>query len=85
LVPVLLEALEAHQLLAQESLNADVLSDSLSHLLECRTQLDALQKLVDAGDLPSAVVACQALSSLLISVPGPLKDASVVSEMQVRE
>ncbi|KAG1770673.1 hypothetical protein EDD22DRAFT_977060 [Suillus occidentalis] len=84
LVPVLLEALEAHQSLAQESLNADVLSDSLSHLMECRTQLDALQKLVDAGDLPQAVAACQALSSLLISAPGPLKDASVVSAMQAR-
>jgi centromere/kinetochore protein ZW10 len=80
----LLEALEAHQILAQESLNADVMSDSLSRLLECRTQLDALQKLVDTGDLPPAVVACQALSSSLISVHGPLKDASVVSEMQVR-
>ncbi|KAG1808730.1 uncharacterized protein BJ212DRAFT_1449010 [Suillus subaureus] len=84
LVPVLLEALEAHQLLAQESLDADVLSDSLSHLYECRAQLDALQKLVDVGDLPPAVVACHALSSLLVSVPGPLKDASVVSEMQAR-
>ncbi|KAG1740057.1 hypothetical protein EDB19DRAFT_1710033 [Suillus lakei] len=84
LVPVLLEALETHQLLAQESLNADVLSDSLSHLSECRAQLDALQKLVDAGDLPSAVVACHALSPLLISVSGSLKDASVVSEMQSR-
>ncbi|KAG2157729.1 uncharacterized protein EDB93DRAFT_1124346 [Suillus bovinus] len=84
LVPVLLEALEAHQLLAQESLDADVLSDCLSHLSECRAQMDALQKLVDTGDLPSAVVACHALSSLLISVPGPLKDASVVSEIQAR-
>ncbi|KAG2128568.1 hypothetical protein DEU56DRAFT_741952 [Suillus clintonianus] len=84
LVPVLLEALEAHQLLAQESLNANVLSDSLSHLSECRAQLDALQKLVDAGDLPPASIACHALKSLLISVPGPLKDASVVSEMQSR-
>ncbi|KAG1881120.1 hypothetical protein F4604DRAFT_1746558 [Suillus subluteus] len=84
LVPVLLEALEAHQLLAQESLDADVLSDALSHISDYRAQLDALQKLVDAGDLPPAVVACHALSSLLVSVPGPLKDASVVSEMQAR-
>ncbi|KAG0709388.1 hypothetical protein DFH29DRAFT_888144 [Suillus ampliporus] len=84
LVPVLLEALEAHQLLAQESLNADVLSDSLSHLSECRIQLDALQKLIDTGHLPQAVDACHALSSLLVVVPGPLKDASVVSEMQSR-
>ncbi|KAG2042649.1 hypothetical protein BDR03DRAFT_569603 [Suillus americanus] len=84
LVPVLLEALEAHQLLAQESLDADVLSDSLSHISECRAQLYALQKLIDAGDLPPAVVACHALSSLLVFVPGPLKDASVVSEMQAR-
>ncbi|KAG1807901.1 hypothetical protein EV424DRAFT_1426650 [Suillus variegatus] len=84
LVPVLLEALEAHQSLAQESLDADVLSDSLSHLSECRAQLDALQKLVDTGDLPPAVVACHALNSSLISVPGPLKDASVVSEIQAR-
>ncbi|KAG1746530.1 uncharacterized protein EDB91DRAFT_1117434 [Suillus paluster] len=84
LVPVLLEALEAHQLLAQESCNTDVLSDSLSHLSECRAQLDALQKLIDTGDLPQAVVACHTLSSLLTVVPGPLKDASVVSEMQSR-
>jgi centromere/kinetochore protein ZW10 len=81
----LLKALEAHQLLAQESLNADVLSDSLSKISECRAQLEALQKLVDTGDLPQAVVAGRALSSLLIAVPGPLKDASVTSEMQVCE
>ncbi|OAX37946.1 hypothetical protein K503DRAFT_770981 [Rhizopogon vinicolor AM-OR11-026] len=84
LVPVLLEGLEAHQLLAQESLNADILSDSLSHLLECRTQLDALRKLVDTGDLPQAVVASHALSSLLSAIRGPLKNASVTSEMQSR-
>ncbi|KAG2363253.1 hypothetical protein BDR07DRAFT_1404704 [Suillus spraguei] len=84
LVPVLLEALEAHQLLAQESLDTDVLSDSLSHLSECKVQLGALQELVDAGDLPQAVVACHALSSLLISVPEPLKDASAVSQMRAR-
>lgn len=81
----MLEALEAHHLLAQESLNADVLSGSLSHLLECRSQLDTLQKLVDTGDLPQAVVASHTLSLLLIAVPGPLKDASVASEMQVCE
>lgn len=79
----MLEALEAHKSLAQESLDADVLRDSLSHLLECRTQLDALQKLVDTGDLPQAVIMSQALGSLLIGVPAPLKDASVVAEMQV--
>ena len=81
----MLEALEAHQSLAQESLNANVLRDSLSHLSECRAQLDVLQNLVDTGDLPQAVVAGHTLSSLLHAVPGPLKGASVVSEMQVCE
>ncbi|KAF8548939.1 hypothetical protein OG21DRAFT_1515713 [Imleria badia] len=82
LTPALLAALRKHQALAQASLNADVLHASLSHLSECKTQLENVQHLVDSGDLPAAVPASAQLAQLLDTTPRPLGQATVTSDIR---
>ncbi|KAH7890837.1 hypothetical protein F5I97DRAFT_1923327 [Phlebopus sp. FC_14] len=82
LTPVLLEALRAHQTLAQTSLNADVMHASLLHLAECKSQLDTVESLVDSGEYASAVPSFDHLSQSLAAAPGPLKDSTVMTDMK---
>ncbi|KAL4065838.1 hypothetical protein J3A83DRAFT_4261051 [Scleroderma citrinum] len=81
---VLLAALRQHQVLAQASLNADVIHASLLHLSKCKTQLETVQKLADTGDLPAAVLRCAEFGSLLAAAPGPLPEATVTADMKKR-
>lgn len=57
---------------------------SLLHLAKCKTQLEAVQMLTDTGDLPTAVLKCLELGSLLAVAPGPLGEATVTVDMKVR-
>ncbi|KAG8221009.1 hypothetical protein J3R82DRAFT_2518 [Butyriboletus roseoflavus] len=82
LTPTLLAALRRHQALAQASLNADVLHASLSHLSECKIQLETVQHLVESGDLPAAVPASAILTRLLDTTPPPLGEATITSDMR---
>ena len=61
-----------------------MLHASLSHLSECKTQLEQVQHLVESGDLPAAVPASSKLSQLLGTTPPPLGEATVTSDMRVR-
>ncbi|KAF8448945.1 hypothetical protein L210DRAFT_3388459 [Boletus edulis BED1] len=82
LTPILLAALRKHQALAQAFLNADVLHASLSHLSECKIQLEKVQHLMDSGDLPAAVPASARLAQLLDSTPPPLGEATITSDIR---
>ena len=81
---MLLAALRQHQVLAQASLDADVMHASLLHLAKCKTQFEELQVLTNTGDLPAAVLKCSELGSLLAGAPGPLAEATVAMDMKVR-
>ncbi|KAG9313057.1 hypothetical protein JVU11DRAFT_6497 [Chiua virens] len=82
LTSTLLAALKRHHALAQASLSADVLYASLSHLAECKAQLNRVQYLVDTGDLPAAVPASAQLIHLLDTTPRPLGEAAITSDMR---
>lgn len=61
-----------------------MLRASLSHLSECKTQLEKVQYLVESGDLPAAVPASAQLAQLLDTTPQPLGQATVTSDIRVR-
>ncbi|KAJ7879914.1 hypothetical protein B0H14DRAFT_3082805 [Mycena olivaceomarginata] len=58
LVPTLVRSLTAHATLAQESTDATVRHEALSHLLRCRKEFGSVLSLVQLGKLPQAIEAC---------------------------
>ncbi|KAG7445004.1 uncharacterized protein BT62DRAFT_951320 [Guyanagaster necrorhizus] len=82
LIPTLIHSLTEHVTLAQENADAEVLHGCLSHLLRCRTELESLDSLVNAGKLPDAVAACKEVEVLLTDVPLPLTHSDVLVDLK---
>lgn len=82
LIPTLLHSLTEHATLVQENTDANVLHDCLSHLLRCRTKLEYLDSLVNAGNLPDAVAASKEIEDLLTDVPLPLVHSDVLVDLK---
>ncbi|KAF9454310.1 hypothetical protein P691DRAFT_717761 [Macrolepiota fuliginosa MF-IS2] len=77
LVPVLLQRLSEHSRLVQEAADIQIQYQALSHILRCKTELSNLDSLVQLGKLPEAVVALEALHTLLELSPYPLTQSKI--------
>ena len=84
-MPTLVSALSAHAKLAQQTLDAEVLHESLSHLLRCRTEFDALNGLVNEGRLPEAVQSLEGLDRALSGAPVALAQSEAMVDMKVNQ
>ncbi|KAI0042195.1 hypothetical protein FA95DRAFT_1500426 [Auriscalpium vulgare] len=84
LIPTLLHALSAHAALAQQTEDAEVMHESLDHLLRCRTEFEALETLVGEGRLPEAVAASAAFEEQLGEAPVPLARSEALSQLRSR-
>ncbi|KAK0202563.1 hypothetical protein DFS33DRAFT_910256 [Desarmillaria ectypa] len=82
LIPMLMHSLTEHATLTQENADANVLHDCLSHLLRCRTELEYLDSLVNAGKLPDLVAACKEIEVLLNDVPLPLVHSDALVDLK---
>ncbi|KAK0466988.1 Centromere/kinetochore Zw10-domain-containing protein [Desarmillaria tabescens] len=82
LIPTLMHSLTKHATLTQENAEANVLHDCLSHLLRCRTELESLDGLVNAGKLSDAVAACKEMEVLLTDVPLPLVQSNILVDLK---
>ncbi|KAK0188663.1 hypothetical protein F5146DRAFT_1002724 [Armillaria mellea] len=82
LIPTLIHSLTEHATLVQENTDANVLHDCLSHLLRCRTKLESLDGLVNAGKLPDAVAAYNEMEVLLTDVALPLVHSDVLVNLK---
>jgi centromere/kinetochore protein ZW10 len=83
LIPTLIKSLTTHAALAQQSSNATITNDSLSHLQRCKSEFDSLSSLVQTGRLPEAVEASRGLGALLDEAPIPLNQADIMNDMMV--
>ena len=79
----MVRALTAHATLAQESTDAKVNHEALSHLIQYRSSFASLSSLVEAGKLPEAVRDCERLERLLEGMPVPLKQTDVMVDLKV--
>ena len=71
-------------MLQQESLDANVKYEAISHLLRCRTGLRSLESLIQAGKLPEAVQAYRDMDSCFEEPPAPLGQTDVMTNAKVR-
>lgn len=69
--------------LAQDSLNASLKHDVLSHLFHCDNNFRDLVSLVHEGKLPDAIHACEVLERLLADSPPPLSQSVVLADLKV--
>ncbi|KAH9893391.1 hypothetical protein C8Q73DRAFT_746134 [Cubamyces lactineus] len=82
LVPNLLNTLRSHSALAQETEDARTKHDALAHLLQCRTELRHLTRLVDEGELPEATKVCASLQTVVADAPDALQRSEVMSDLK---
>ncbi|KAJ7446711.1 hypothetical protein FB451DRAFT_1291273 [Mycena latifolia] len=82
LVPSLVQSLTAHATLAQQSADATVRYEALSHLLRCRTEFGAVLSLVQQGKLPQAVEACVQFQQLFQDAPAHLHQTNVMLDLK---
>jgi len=83
LVPTLVQTLTTHAALAQQSTNAVITHNALSHLQRCRSKFNSPSSLVQAGRLPEAVETSGGLDALLDEAPMPLSQADVIHDLKV--
>ncbi|KAJ7759219.1 hypothetical protein B0H16DRAFT_1885130 [Mycena metata] len=82
LIPTLVRSLTAHATLAQQSTDATVRHETLSHLLRCRTEFGSVLSLVQLGKLPQAVGACTEFEQLLRDAPAQLHQTNVMLDLK---
>ncbi|KAJ7180742.1 hypothetical protein C8R46DRAFT_1211049 [Mycena filopes] len=82
LVPTLVRTLTAHATLAQQSTDATVRHETVSHLLRCRTEFGSVLSLVQLGKLPQAVDACSEFEQLLRDAPAHLHQTNVMLDLK---
>ncbi|KAG5636865.1 hypothetical protein H0H81_006587 [Sphagnurus paluster] len=82
IIPTLIESLQKHAKLAQESLDARVEHEALSHLLKCRTALRSLEDLIEEGNLSQAVAECKSMETILQATPAHLNETSIVGDLR---
>ncbi|GBE89597.1 hypothetical protein BKA93DRAFT_723614 [Sparassis latifolia] len=82
LIPTLITALTQHASLSQETSDADVKYNALSHLLRCRGDFYNLSQLTHNGKLPQAVGACRDLDRLLGESPSPLGQSAIMLDLK---
>ncbi|KAJ6581607.1 hypothetical protein B0H19DRAFT_930561 [Mycena capillaripes] len=82
LVPTLIRSLTAHATLAQQSTDATVRHETLSHLLRCRTEFGSVLSLVQVGKLPQAVEACAEFDQRLQAAPAHLHQTNVMQDLK---
>ncbi|KAJ7255514.1 hypothetical protein B0H12DRAFT_1113859 [Mycena haematopus] len=82
LIPTLVRSLTAHATLAQESTEAVVRHETLSHLLRCRTEFGSVLALVEKGQLPQAIEACGVFDQLLQDAPPHLHQTNVLLDLK---
>ncbi|KAJ6515056.1 hypothetical protein C8R47DRAFT_1206403 [Mycena vitilis] len=81
-IPTLVRSLAAHGTLAQQSTDAAVRHETLSHLLRCRTEFGSVLSLVQMGKLPQAVEACGEFDELLRDAPAHLHQTNVMMDLK---
>ncbi|KAF7356519.1 Dsl1-C domain-containing protein [Mycena venus] len=82
LIPILVRSLTTHATLAQESADATVRHETLSHLLRCRAEFGSVLSLVQMGKLPQAVEACGKFDQLLQNAPAHLHQTNVMLDIK---
>ncbi|KAJ6619858.1 hypothetical protein B0H10DRAFT_1792597 [Mycena sp. CBHHK59/15] len=82
LIPTLVRSLTAHTTLAQESADAVIRHQTLSHLLRCRSEFGSVLSLVQLGKLPQAVEACGEFEQLLQAAPTHLHETTVMLDLK---
>ncbi|KAJ7334235.1 hypothetical protein DFH08DRAFT_302683 [Mycena albidolilacea] len=82
LVPTLVRSLTAHATLAQESTDATVRHEALSHLLRCRKEFGSVLSLVQLGKLPQAIEACGVFDQVLHDAPVHLHQTNVMLDLK---
>ncbi|KZT07285.1 uncharacterized protein LAESUDRAFT_651560 [Laetiporus sulphureus 93-53] len=82
LIPRLVVTLSQHAQLAHESLDADIKSRAVSHLLRCKKDYSSLAELVYKGQLPDAVKTCVKLEAVFSESPDPLARSVIMGELQ---
>ncbi|KAJ6591472.1 hypothetical protein DFH09DRAFT_1273408 [Mycena vulgaris] len=82
IVPALVRSLTAHASLAQQSADATVRHETLSHLLRCRTEFGSVLSLVQLGKLPQAVEACGEFEQLVQNAPAHLHQTNVMLDLK---
>ncbi|KAF8634600.1 hypothetical protein AX17_004189 [Amanita inopinata Kibby_2008] len=80
LIPTVTQSLATHAALAQETTNASVWYQALSHLSKCRDRYKELETLIQSGRLPDARHTCAELDVLLNSAPVALERAKVMAD-----
>lgn len=78
IVPTLIRDLGRHAELAQESLDASVKYEAISHLQRCLVGLKSLESFIEAGKLPDAVQAQVDMDSWFEQAPVPLNQTDVM-------
>ncbi|KAF8216598.1 hypothetical protein K438DRAFT_1797518 [Mycena galopus ATCC 62051] len=81
-IPTLIRTLTAHATLAQESTDATVRHETLSHLLRCRKEFGSVLSLVQKGQLPQAIEACGVFDQLLQDAPAHLHQTNVMLDLK---
>ncbi|KAJ7654458.1 hypothetical protein DFH06DRAFT_1298890 [Mycena polygramma] len=81
-IPTLVRSLAAHGTLAQQSTDAAIRHETLSHLLRCRTEFGSVLSLVQMGKLPQAVEACGEFDELLRDAPAHLHQTNVMLDLK---
>ncbi|KAF7370529.1 Dsl1-C domain-containing protein [Mycena sanguinolenta] len=82
LIPTLLRSLTAHATLTQESADATVRHETLSHLLRCRKEFGSILSLVEKGQLPQAIQSCAVFDQLLQDAPAHLQQTNVMLDLK---
>ncbi|KAJ7130610.1 hypothetical protein C8R44DRAFT_613672 [Mycena epipterygia] len=82
IIPTLVRSLTAHATLAQQSTDAHVRHETLSHLLRFRTEFSSVLSLVQMGKLPQAVEACGEFEQLLQAAPAHLHQTNVMLDLK---
>ncbi|KAJ7917487.1 hypothetical protein B0H13DRAFT_2231393 [Mycena leptocephala] len=82
LIPTLVQSLTTHATLAQESTDATVRHETLSHLLRCRKEFGGVLSLVQMGKLPEAVEACGEFDQVLRDAPAHLHQTNVILDLK---
>ncbi|KAJ6518886.1 hypothetical protein C8R45DRAFT_807703 [Mycena sanguinolenta] len=82
LIPNLVRSLTAHATLAQESADATVRHETLSHLLRCRKEFGSILSLVEKGQLPQAIRSCAVFDQLLQDAPAHLQQTNVMLDLK---
>ncbi|KAJ7091428.1 hypothetical protein B0H15DRAFT_778155 [Mycena belliarum] len=82
LISSFIRTMTAHASLAQQSADASICYQTLSHLLRSRTEYGTLLSLVQRGKLPQAVVACGEFEQLLQDAPAQLHQTNVMLDLK---